>query len=93
MQAVVRRGAAAAALPANGEELQRRLYAYDERLAAQGLCRQGDLVKHVVAAGVKAGHDADLATWSGPALALAVEETRAFEGACRKKPGGHKEVA
>src|SRR5262249_6911389 len=62
---------ASPAMPATGEELQRRLYDYDARLASQGLCRAGDLVKHVVKAGVKAGYDADLATWTGPALILA----------------------
>src|SRR5262245_27892377 len=48
------------ALPANGEELHRRLTAYDARLSAQGLCQPGDLVKHVVQAGIKAGHEPDL---------------------------------
>jgi pyruvate/2-oxoglutarate dehydrogenase complex dihydrolipoamide acyltransferase (E2) component len=82
------------ALPANGEELQRRLYDYDSRLARQGLCQQGDLVKHVVQAGVKAGHDSDLATWSGPAIALAVEQTKAFEAQLRQRPReAKKEVA
>ena len=66
-------------LPANGADLQRRLYDHDARLAKKGRCQPGELVKHVVAAGVKAGYDADLATWSGPAIALAVDETRAFE--------------
>ncbi len=81
------------ALPANGEELQRRLYSYDGRLASQGLCRQGDLVKHIVQAGVKAGYDPDLATWSGQAIALAAEETKVFEAQCRQKKVDHKEVA
>jgi hypothetical protein len=80
-------------LPASGEELQRRLYAYDARLASDGLCKAGDLVKHVVAAGVKAGHDRDLASWAGPAIALAVEETKAFETQCRQKKPPRKEVA
>src|SRR5262249_31196354 len=52
-------------LPANGTELQRRLSDYDARLAAQGLCQPGDLVKYVIQAGVQAGHNADLASWSG----------------------------
>ena len=69
----------AANLPANGTDLQRRLYEYDARLAAQGLCQAGDLVKHVVQAGVKAGYDSDLATWASDAILLAVEETRTFE--------------
>jgi hypothetical protein len=81
------------ALPINGEELQKRLYAYDARLASQGLCRPGELVKHVVAAGAKAGYDSDLATWSGPAIALSVEETKVFEARCRDKTANHKDVA
>ncbi len=81
------------ALPANGDELQRRLYNYDGRLASQGLCRQGDLVKHIVQAGAKAGYEPDLATWSGPAIALAVEETKVFEAQCRAKKSERKEVA
>jgi hypothetical protein len=76
----------APALPANGAELQRRLYDYDARLARQGTCEAGALVKHVVEAGVKAGFERDLATWSGPAILLAVEETKAFEARSRKAP-------
>jgi hypothetical protein len=82
----------AKSLPANGAELRGRLYDYDARLAKRGLCRPGDLVKHVVAAGVKAGYDADLATWSGSAIALAVEETRGFETR-QRQPAGQKDVA
>lgn len=74
-------------LPANGAELQRRLYDYDARLAAQKLCQQGDLVKHVVQAGAKAGYGTDLAAWSGPAIGLAVEQTRAFEADARERLG------
>src|SRR5262245_19376755 len=82
----------AANLPQSGEELRKRLYAYDARLAAEGVCKAGELVKHVVAAGVAAGHDSDLDTWIGPAIALAVDETRTFEARCRK-PAGRKDVA
>jgi hypothetical protein len=86
--------AGAAALPANGEELQRRLYDYDAKLAAQGLCDRGALVKHVVEAGRRAGHDADLASWGGPAIALAVEQTKGFEAQLRQQPAPRtKEVA
>jgi Rad52/22 family double-strand break repair protein len=81
------------ALPANGVELQQRLYAYDAQLARQGVSRAGELVKHVVQAGVKAGYDADLATWTGPAISLAVEETRAFENRMRQQMTRQKEVA
>jgi hypothetical protein len=82
----------APSLPANGAELQRRLYEYDARLAKKGLCQPGELVKHVVSAGVNAGYDADLAAWNGPAIALAVEETRAFESRVTQLPA-KKEVA
>ena len=83
----------AANLPASGEELQRRLYDYDARLARQGVCQQGDLVKHVVAAGVQAGFDKDLATWTGEAILLAVEQTRAFEAQTRQAQSPRKDVA
>ncbi len=83
----------AAALPANGGELQRRLAAFDATLAGQGRCQPGELVKHVVQAGVKAGFEADLATWSGPAILLAVEETRAFKSRRGPQLEKQKEVA
>lgn len=81
------------AMPANGAELQRRVYDYDARLAQQGVCQAGELVKHIVQAGVKAGYEADLATWSGPAIALAVEEARSFEARLRQQKKEQKEVA
>jgi hypothetical protein len=80
-------------LPANGAELQRRLYDYDARLAAEGVCQRGDLVKHVVQAGTRAGYDSDLATWTGAAITLAAEETRAFEARARQGAGDQKNVA
>jgi hypothetical protein len=81
------------ALPANGEELQKRLYDYDARLAAQGLCAKGELVKQVVQAGVRAGHDPDLATWTEPAIALAVEQTKEFEARARQRSRERRAVA
>ncbi|HYT92528.1 MAG TPA: Rad52/Rad22 family DNA repair protein [Gemmataceae bacterium] len=80
-------------LPANGAELQKRLQDYDAKLAGQGLCERGALVKQVAAAGTKAGYPADLTTWSGPAIKLAVEETRAFEASLRQPQAKKKEVA
>ena len=80
-------------LPANGVELQRRVHNYDARLAQQGVCQAGELVKHIVQSGVKAGYEADLAAWSGPAILLAVEETRAFEARLRQQKNPRKEVA
>ncbi|HTU93760.1 MAG TPA: Rad52/Rad22 family DNA repair protein [Gemmataceae bacterium] len=72
-------------MPANGVELQRRVHDYDARLAQQGVCQAGELVKHIVQAGIKAGYEADLATWSGAAIVLAVEEARAFEARLRQQ--------
>jgi hypothetical protein len=80
-------------LPANGAELQRRLYNYDAVLAKQNLCQPGELVKHIVQAGVKAGYEGDLSTWNGNAIVLAVEETKTFENKVRQKNGERKEVA
>jgi hypothetical protein len=80
------------ALPANGKELKERLEGYDAKLAGQGLCEAGALVKHIIQAGVKAGHDKDLSGWSGAAIQLAVEETKAFEARARQRQG-RKEVA
>jgi len=74
----------ASKFPANGMELHKRLHTYDRQLAAQGFCQEGDLVKHVVAAGVKAGFEPDLVTWSSSAIQLAVGETRAFEARVRQ---------
>ena len=51
------------------------------------------MVKQVTQAGVKKGYDADLSTWSGPAIALAVDETKAFEAQLRQPPAERKEVA
>ncbi len=66
-------------LPQTGEELHRRLTEKDKKLAGEGLCKEGDLVKHVVAAGVQKGLEKDLASWAGPAIQLAIDEVRAFE--------------
>src|SRR5437660_549723 len=60
------------ALPADGADLLRRLKDHDARLAAQGLCRPGDLVAHVRRAGVVAGAPEDVAAWGADAIALAV---------------------
>lgn len=84
---------AAHTLPATGADLQRRLQEYDARLAAQGVCGAGDLVKYVIEAGVKAGYAADLSAWSGPAIQFAVEQTKAFEASHRKPPAPTKDVA
>jgi hypothetical protein len=78
-------------MPANGPELQRRLYDYDDRLAKQGLCKPGDLINAIVKAGQNAGYEKDLSSWTGPAIQLAIDETRAFEARVREPV--RKEVA
>jgi hypothetical protein len=83
---------AAHTLPANGEELLRRLNDYEARLVSQGLCQKGALIKHIAEAGEKAGYGPDLAGWTGPAIHLAVEQTRAFEAQARQQPA-QKDVA
>lgn len=80
-------------MPADGVELRRRVQDYDARLAHHGLCKPGELMAHIVHAGVKAGYEADLAKWSGAAIVLAVDEARAFETRLRKQKSERKEVA
>jgi hypothetical protein len=43
--------------------------------------------------GVQKGYDPDLSTWSGPAIALAVDETKAFEAHLRQPAAERKEFA
>jgi hypothetical protein len=70
-------------LPADGQELHRRLRDYDAKLASQKLCGIGSLLAHVTQAGVKAGYTADMTSWSGPAIAFAVEAVKEYEGQLR----------
>jgi hypothetical protein len=86
------RATAAHALPANGEELQRRLSDYDTKLADRGVCPRGALLKHVIDAARRAGFGAEMTKWTGPAISLAVEETRVFEAKARQL-GPQKDVA
>src|SRR5262249_46259953 len=73
----------AAGLPANGQELHRRLRDYDAKLAAQKLCTVGALLAHVTQAGVKAGYSANMTEWTGPAIPFAVEAVKEFEQSLR----------
>jgi hypothetical protein len=75
-----------AGVPADGVELHRRLREADSDLAAKGLCPIGALLAHVTQAGVKAGFGADLNQWTGPAIELAVSETRAFKSKLASAP-------
>lgn len=66
-------------LPADGDELHRRIGDHDAKLHGEGRCARGSLLAHVTQAGVKAGYPADLTKWEGPAIAFAVEATKEFE--------------
>lgn len=78
--------ATAPGLPTTGVELQRRLYAKDEKLSSEGLCKKGELILFIVEAGKKAKLDSDLSTWDNPdSIRLAVEQTKAFEAQQRQK--------
>jgi hypothetical protein len=70
-------------LPANGQELHRRLREYDAKLAAQKLCTVGALLAHVTQAGVKAGFTANMSDWTGPAIPFAVDAVKEFEHTVR----------
>jgi hypothetical protein len=65
-------------LPATGREMHQRLRDKDSELASQGRCMIGALLAHITQAGMKAGLSGDLDTWSGPAIELAVEQTKKF---------------
>lgn len=71
-------------LPANGQELHRRLRDYDTKLAEKKLCNVGALLAHVTQAGVKAGYTANMADWNGPAIPLAVDAVKEFELTLKK---------
>lgn len=73
-------------LPANGEELDKRLREYDTKLANQKLGTAGGLIAHVAQAGVKAGYAADLKQWSGPAIQFAVDAVKEYEAGLREPP-------
>jgi len=86
-----------AGLPATGAELHQRLRDADADLAAKGLCQIGALLAHVTQVGIKAGFGADLRNWSGPAIELAVAETKAFKAKLPASgslfPGGPQNTA
>lgn len=80
-------------LPANGNELRKRLTEYDYKLAKQELCEQGDLVKYVVSEGVKQGYSQDISEWQGAGMLLAAELTKEFESQCRQLAAKRKQGA
>jgi hypothetical protein len=83
-----RKGAAKAhRMPADGEELLKRLQDYEAKLVEEGVCEKGALVRHITEAAEKAGFGAEVATWTKPVIALAAKETRTFETQARRRTG------
>src|SRR5262249_23140873 len=80
-------------IPQNGDELRRRLYDYDERLAKRGSSSRGGRVKRGVRAGPAQGYEPDLSPGAGPAILLAVEETKNFEARARQQASAPREKA
>jgi hypothetical protein len=74
-------------LPRDGEELQKRLYAYDARLAQEGVCQPGDLVKRVVQSAVKAGLPPVIGEWQGDTIKRAVQAAVKAEADLRARQG------
>jgi len=80
-------------MPCSGEELQERLFDYEARLVEEGICAQGDLLRHITTVGERAGFGPDLIGWTRPGIALAARETRSFEARAREQQGKAKAVA
>ncbi|MFO0849131.1 MAG: Rad52/Rad22 family DNA repair protein [Gemmataceae bacterium] len=75
---------AAHPMPANGQDLHRRLRDYDAKLSAQKLCNPGALLTHVAQAGATAGFGDDISRWTGPAIPFAVDAVKTFESTLRE---------
>jgi hypothetical protein len=75
---------AAVNLPADGQDLHRRLREYDAKLASQKLCMVGALLAHVTQVGVKTGYSANMTEWAGPAIQMAVDAVKEFEHSVRQ---------
>lgn len=70
---------------ATGEEFRRGLYAYDAKLAQQGVCQPGELVQYVLAEGMESGLPENLDLWNAETIAAAREMTQRFEAVQRAK--------
>jgi hypothetical protein len=70
-------GTAPAAAPSQADKMR----AHDDLLASKGLCRPGELLKHIVEAvvGLKQGYTADSTKWDAHAWDVARKATAEFE--------------
>jgi hypothetical protein len=80
------------ALPADGTELRQRLQHYEDQLVKNEQCGPGELLHFITEAGAAAGYASDLTTWEGPAIQLAVEQTKAFKERLPLRMEGRKEA-
>ena len=65
--------------PAAQRSFYQKLKEYDAKLTAEGLCKAGDLVKHVAAALTHAGiSNSDMSTWGATEIMLARGATEQF---------------
>lgn len=76
----------AVALPADGKELKGRLEAYERKLAAEGVCEPGALIKEIVAEGIRS-HDlgANIEDWGLVGIRFAIDHVRTFEALRRAR--------
>lgn len=84
--------------PAPEQRLGPRLEAYERRLVARGLCRAGELIAAVRAAGAREGRLEDLSAWDAEGVRLAARVAKEFEAeagrhAARITPEQHRELS
>ena len=76
-------------LPADGDELHRRLRKYDAALADRKACGVGALLSHVAQAGAAEGYGDDISRWDGPAIPFAVEAVKRFNASLHQPESAH----
>ena len=77
----------------DGAELRQRLQHYEDQLVKTEQCRPGDLLTFVAEAGAAAGYALDLTTWVGPAIQMAVDQTKAFKECLSHRTGARQGAA
>lgn len=65
--------------PPGGAAFVEGLHAYEAALARKGLCKAGDLVKHIAQHGKREGFDPDMSSWTEAEITSARAETKEFE--------------
>ena len=73
--------------------MDQRLAAKDALLTGEGLCRQGDFLKHVVGVVQTAGFPADPLKWGEEAVKIAMNAARAFEDEAHRAKSEGRTIA